>query len=92
MNDFKSLIINTAALICMLTSILFPKSMVGNTDLETLALPTGAENTALGEAGVSLSNSPYSVFWNPANIPALYNEYKCRVMYSYFPESLGAQH
>lgn len=65
----------------------FSKAM-GNTRVITLEFPSGAENTALGEAGVSLANSPYSVFWNPASIPALYDEYKCRVMYSYFHEEL----
>ena len=57
----------------------------------TLEFPAGAENTALGEAGVSYAKNLYSVFWNPANLPVLYDETYSNIIYTSFREELLPQ-
>ena len=54
----------------------------------TLAFPAGAENTCLGEAGVSYAKNLYSVYWNPANLPVLYDETHSNIVYTSFREKL----
>ena len=54
----------------------------------TLQFPAGAENTGLGECGVSLANTAFTVFWNPANVACLYEETYLNNSYSQFHEAL----
>lgn len=54
----------------------------------TLDFPAGAENTGLGESGVSIANTVNSVFWNPANVASLYEESYVNFIYSRFREQL----
>jgi len=61
---------------------------VGESAVITLEFPAGAENTGMGETGVSLSNTVYSVFWNPANVACLFDEYHVNHIYSKFHEAL----
>ena len=61
---------------------------VGESAVVTLEFPAGAENTGLGETGVSFANTPYSVFWNPANAACLYEETYLNHQYTEFKELL----
>lgn len=54
----------------------------------TLDFPAGAENTGLGETGVSNANTVYSVFFNPANTASLYEETYSNIIYSSFHEEV----
>ncbi|HLV32544.1 MAG TPA: hypothetical protein VKY57_13325 [Chitinispirillaceae bacterium] len=54
----------------------------------TLEFPAGAENTALGETGVSVANTVSSTFWNPANVACLYDETYLNLIFTYFHEDL----
>jgi hypothetical protein len=58
----------------------------GETSMITLEFPVGAENTGLAESGVSLSNSIAAMFWNPAALPAVYDNVQTRVQTSFFNE------
>jgi hypothetical protein len=51
-----------------------------------LTLPYGAENSGIGECGVSYPNTLYSIFWNPANAPFLGDKYNCQLIYSFYHE------
>lgn len=74
----------------LLSILLFPLNSysVGKTAVLTLAFPYGAENTGLGECGVSYANSINSIFWNPANAPFVGQEINCQFVYSFFHEQL----
>jgi hypothetical protein len=61
---------------------------VGESAVTTLDFPAGAENTGLGETGVSFANTPYSIFWNPANAACLYEETYLNQQYTKFNEQL----
>jgi hypothetical protein len=61
---------------------------VGEGAVITLQFPAGAENTGLGETGVSIANTVNSVFWNPANVACLYEELYLNHIYSNFHEDL----
>jgi len=61
---------------------------VGESAVITLEFPAGAENTSLGEIGVSYANTIYSVFWNPANVACLYEETNLNHIYTNFHEDL----
>lgn len=61
---------------------------VGESAIITLEFPAGAENTGLGESGVSIANTVSSVFWNPANAASLYEETYVNFIYSRFHENL----
>lgn len=61
---------------------------VGESAVIALEFPAGAENTGLGEIGVSYAQTVYSVFWNPANVACLYEETYLNHGYTQFHESL----
>lgn len=61
---------------------------MGESAVITLEFPAGAENTGLGESGVSIANTVNSVFWNPANVASLYEESYVNFIYSRFSEKL----
>jgi hypothetical protein len=61
---------------------------VGNTAVITLDFPFGAENAGLGESGVSHAKNIYTLWYNPANLPAVYDETYSNIMYGHFYEHL----
>jgi hypothetical protein len=54
----------------------------------TLEFPGGAENTGLGECGVSHAKNIYTLFWNPASLPAVYDETYSNIIFGHFHEVL----
>ena len=54
----------------------------------TLEFPVGAENTGMGESGVSLDNSIYCAFFNPASIASFGKKQNLQFCYSVFNEPL----
>jgi hypothetical protein len=72
----------------MLTVMIFPLSVYANRQPSVVMLefPAGAENTGLAESGVSLSNSINTMFWNPAALPAVYDNLQTRIQAGYFSE------
>jgi hypothetical protein len=79
---------NSILLFIMLTIIIFPLSIyaISESSGVTLEFPAGAENTGLAESGVSLSNSINTMFWNPAALPAVYDNLQTRIQAGYFTE------
>jgi hypothetical protein len=65
-----------------------PLFAVGQSAVITLVYSAGAENTGLGECGVSHAKNVYTLFWNPANLPAVYDETFVNVMTGHFREDL----
>lgn len=63
-------------------------SAVGQSAVITLEFPGGAENTGLGESGVSHAKNIYTLFWNPANLPAVYDETYSNIIFGHFHEDL----
>ncbi|MBD3316023.1 MAG: hypothetical protein GF344_09565 [Chitinivibrionales bacterium] len=61
---------------------------VGESSVITLVFPVGAENCGLGESGVSLAENVYSVFWNPASLPAIGEHNEVQFIRSTFYETL----
>jgi hypothetical protein len=61
---------------------------VGESAVITLMFPAGTENCALGESGVSHAKNMYTVFWNPACLPAVYDENMANIAYGSFDEAL----
>lgn len=78
---------NRMLMFMMLYFLNFPLRVyaIGET-MAALVLPAGAENNGLAESGVSLSNSIYSMFWNPASLPAVYDNLQIRIQAGYFNE------
>lgn len=74
-------------LFCILLSFVKVHA-VGESSVVTLEFPAGAENTGLGESGVSMANTVSSVFWNPANAASLYEQSYVNFIYSRFHEEL----
>ena len=61
---------------------------VGESAVITLMFPAGAENCALGESGVSHARNIYTAFWNPACLPAVFDQDMTNVTYGSFGEEL----
>lgn len=74
--------------IFFLVSLNVTNPFAAQSSLNTIQFPSGAENTGLGGIGVSIPNSIYSVFWNPANVACLYEENYLNHIYSRFHEDL----
>lgn len=81
---FKSF---TVQILCIF-SVFIEVHAVDESVVITLEFPAGAENTGLGESGVSIANTVNSVFWNPANVASLYEESYVNFIYSRFHEEL----
>lgn len=79
---------NRMILLIMLAFMNFPLSVyaIGESSMYMLEYPSGAENTGLAESGVSLSNSINTIFWNPASLPAVYDNLQTRIQTNYFSE------
>jgi len=65
-----------------------PGMCVGKTSVITLVFPVGAENCGLGESGVSLAENVFSVFWNPASLPAVGDRNSVQLLYARFYEPI----
>ncbi|MBN1757906.1 MAG: hypothetical protein JW863_06295 [Chitinispirillaceae bacterium] len=61
---------------------------VGDAAVITLEFPFGSENCALGESGVSHAKNIQTVFWNPAGLPAVYDELQLNFLNGSFHEDL----
>ncbi len=72
-------------LLCILSGFIEVHAIVESA-IGTLDFPAGAENTGLGESGVSIANTVNSVFWNPANVAGFYEESYVNFIYSSFRE------
>lgn len=59
---------------------------INEASMITLEFPSGAENNGQAESGVPLSNSIYAMFWNPAALPAVYDNLQTRIETGYFSE------
>lgn len=72
----------------LLAFLFFPLNVIaiGESSIITLEFPAGAENTGQAECGVSLSNSINTMFWNPASLPAVYDNLQSRIQTGYFSE------
>ncbi len=53
-----------------------------------LETPGGMENKGMGQTGVSHAKNIYTVFWNPANNAALYDELQCNYVYSSYNKTI----
>lgn len=78
------------AIVSVLYMVFFTTSLfaVGQSAVITLEFPAGAENTGLGECGVSDARNAYSIFWNPANLPAVYDQTYSNILFGHFHERL----
>jgi len=54
----------------------------------TLEFPAGAVNCGMGETGVASAKNIFSMFWNPACLPALYDENFTNALYGQSHEKL----
>jgi hypothetical protein len=61
---------------------------VGKTAVIALTFPAGGINTGMGECGVSLGDNIYSVYSNPASLPAIGSKNMAQLLYSGFHEDL----
>lgn len=61
---------------------------VGESSVITLEFPAGGENTGMAESGASQNNSIYTMFWNPASLPAVYDNLQTRLQVGLFSEKL----
>ncbi len=84
----KLYLINVMLCFVMLTAMSFPLSVYAHREPSVVMLefPAGAENAGLAESGVSLSNSINTMFWNPAALPAVYDNLQTRIQAGYFSE------